>query len=48
LINELLTAQQEYRLNKLEKQWLAPHLAVWRFSIWQEKMTTSKKQQCGK
>jgi hypothetical protein len=26
LINELLAAQQEYRLNKLEKQWLVPHL----------------------
>jgi len=28
LINELLAAQQEYRLNKLEKQWLAPHLVI--------------------
>jgi len=26
--NELLAAQQEYRLNKLEKQWLAPHLVI--------------------
>jgi DNA replication protein DnaC len=28
LINELLAAQKEYRLNKLEKQWLAPHLVI--------------------
>ena len=28
LINELLAAQQEYRLNRLEKQWLAPHLVI--------------------
>jgi DNA replication protein DnaC len=28
LINELLAAQQEYRLNRLEKQWLAPHLII--------------------
>jgi len=28
LINELLSAQQEYRLNKLEKQWLGPHLVI--------------------
>lgn len=28
LINELLAAQQEYRLNKLEKQWLGPHLVI--------------------
>jgi DNA replication protein DnaC len=28
LINELLAAQQEYRLNKLEKQLLAPHLII--------------------
>ena len=28
LINELLAAQQEYRLNKFEKQWLAPHLVI--------------------
>jgi DNA replication protein DnaC len=28
LINELLAAQQEYRLNRLEKQWLTPHLVI--------------------
>lgn len=28
LVNELLSAQQEYRLNKLEKQWLSPHLVI--------------------
>jgi len=28
LINELLSAQQEYRLNKLQKQWLAPHVVI--------------------
>lgn len=28
LINELLAAQQEYRLNKLERQWLVPHLVI--------------------
>jgi len=28
LINELLAAQQEYRLNRLEKQWLVPHLVI--------------------
>lgn len=28
LINELLAAQQEYRLNRLEKQWLAPHVII--------------------
>lgn len=28
LINELLAAQQEYRLNKLERQWLIPHLVI--------------------
>ncbi len=28
LINELLAAQQEYRLNKLERQWLAPQLVI--------------------
>ena len=28
LVNELLAAQQDYRLNKLEKQWLTPHLVV--------------------
>lgn len=28
LINELLAAQQEYRLNKVEKQWLAPHVVI--------------------
>ncbi len=28
LINELLAAQQEYRLNRLEKQWLIPHLII--------------------
>lgn len=28
LINELLAAQQEYRLNKLEKQWLVPQLVI--------------------
>ena len=28
LINELLAAQQEYRLNKLEKQWLSPHMVI--------------------
>jgi len=28
LINELLAAQQEYRLNKLEKQWMTPHLVI--------------------
>jgi DNA replication protein DnaC len=28
LINELLAAQQEYRLNRLEKQWLVPHLII--------------------
>ena len=28
LINELLAAQQEYRLNRLEKQWLTPHVII--------------------
>jgi len=28
LINELLAAQQEYRLNRLEKQWLVPHVII--------------------
>jgi DNA replication protein DnaC len=28
LINELIAAQQEYRLNRLEKQWLVPHLII--------------------
>lgn len=28
LINELVAAQQEYRLNKLEKQWLGYHLVI--------------------
>lgn len=28
LINELLSAQQEYRLSKLEKQWLVPHVVI--------------------
>lgn len=28
LINELLAAQQESRLNRLEKQWLVPHLVI--------------------
>jgi DNA replication protein DnaC len=28
VINELIAAQQEYRLNRLEKQWLAPHLII--------------------
>lgn len=28
LINELLAAQQEYRLNRLEKQWLMPHVVI--------------------
>lgn len=28
LVNELISAQQEYRLNKLEKQWLSPHLVI--------------------
>lgn len=28
LVNELMAAQQDYRLNKLEKQWLTPHLVV--------------------
>jgi DNA replication protein DnaC len=28
LVNELIAAQQDYRLNKLEKQWLTPHLVV--------------------
>lgn len=28
LVNELLAAQQEYRLNRLEKQWLAPPLVI--------------------
>ena len=28
LINELLAAQQEYRLSRLEKQWLMPHLVI--------------------
>lgn len=28
LVNELLAAQQEYRLNRLEKQWLAPNLVI--------------------
>ena len=28
LINELLAAQQEYRLNKVEKQWLASHVVI--------------------
>jgi DNA replication protein DnaC len=28
LINELLAAQQKYRLNRLEKQWLIPHVVI--------------------
>lgn len=28
LINELVAAQQEYRLNKMEKQFTAPHLVI--------------------
>jgi DNA replication protein DnaC len=28
LINELLAAQQEYRLNRVEKQWLIPHVVI--------------------
>ena len=28
LVNELIAAQQDYRLNKLERQWLTPHLVV--------------------
>jgi DNA replication protein DnaC len=28
LINELLAAQQEYRLRSLEKQWLIPHVVI--------------------
>lgn len=28
LINELLAAQQEYRLSRLEKQWLVPHIVI--------------------
>ncbi len=28
LINELLAAQQEYRLNRVEKQWLVPDLII--------------------
>lgn len=28
LVNELLTAQHEYRLSRLEKQWLAPDLVI--------------------
>lgn len=28
LINELIAAQQEYRLNKMEKQLIAPHLII--------------------
>lgn len=28
LINELITAQQEYRLAKFEKQWAIPHLII--------------------
>lgn len=28
LINELLAAQQEYRLSKLEKQWLVPQVVI--------------------
>lgn len=28
LINELLAAQQEYRLSRIEKQWLIPHLVI--------------------
>jgi DNA replication protein DnaC len=28
LINELIAAQQEYRLNRLEKQWIAPHVVI--------------------
>jgi len=28
LINELLAAQQEYRLNRMEKQWQAPHVVI--------------------
>ncbi len=28
LINELVAAQQEYRLNKMEKQLTAPHLVI--------------------
>jgi DNA replication protein DnaC len=28
LINELLAAQQEYRLSRLEKQWLTPHVVI--------------------
>ena len=28
LINELLAAQQDYRLSRLEKQWLIPHIVI--------------------
>jgi len=28
LINELLAAQQEYRLSRLERQWLIPHVVI--------------------
>jgi DNA replication protein DnaC len=28
LINELLAAREEYRLSKLEKQWLTPHVVI--------------------
>lgn len=28
LINELIAAQQEYRLSRLEKQWLIPHVVI--------------------
>ncbi|MEW6420040.1 MAG: IS21-like element helper ATPase IstB [Nitrospirota bacterium] len=28
LINELVAAQQEYRLNKVQKQWLLPHIII--------------------
>ena len=28
IINELVAAQQEYRLNKMEKQWLSYHIVI--------------------
>jgi DNA replication protein DnaC len=28
LVNELVAAQQEYRLNRLEKQWNTPHIVI--------------------
>jgi DNA replication protein DnaC len=28
LVNELVAAQQEYRLNRMEKQWMIPHIVI--------------------